>query len=128
MRFKKVQTMKVSRMFMGCLYFLPAAINTLILFWIFVYPWLGQPENIRIPWQMLLILLVFWGSGILLIKGKWYGGIPASAIPAAAWLQSQSGYSGMSHIDWLPIAAVSILWCLLCAALVSHKTRRKQYP
>lgn len=110
--------MKVCRKLCSCLYFLPAIINTLILLWIFVYPWLDQPESIRIPWQMLLILLVFWVSGILLARGKWFGGILSALIPLAAWLQNQSSYAGMTHINWLPIAAATILWSILCAVFV----------
>ena len=105
------------------LFFLPAVINTLVVLWIFVYPWLSLPRQIDIPVEMVLCLLLFWGSGILLCLGKWYGGIPAVLIPAAIYIQTLSGYAGASHINWLPIAAMTVLYYAACGFLAF---RRKQ--
>ena len=99
------------------LFIFPAVINTLVVLWIWVYPWMDQPQNIRIPWQMLLALALFWISGILLGLGKWYGGIPAAAVPIYICLENITGYAGMSHISWTPIAAVTVLYYALCGLL-----------
>ena len=99
------------------LFFAPAVINTVVVLWVFVYPWLGTPDGIHIPWQMLLVLGLFWLSGILLSLGKGYGGIPAIGVSLYLMLESSSGYAGMSHIDWQPIAAVTIAYYLICGHL-----------
>ena len=104
------------------LFILPAVINTLVVLWIWVYPWLDQPQMIRIPWQMLLALALFWISGILLGMGKWYGGIPAAAVPLYICLENITGYAGMSHISWFPIAVLTICYYALCGLLaVTYK-------
>lgn len=108
---------KIRKTFSLFLFFLPPVINTLVVLWLFVYPWRSQPQQIHIPIEMLLILLLFWISGVLLCFGKWYGGIPAAAIPVTAYLQELSGYTGMSHIDWFPIAAGTVLFYILCGFL-----------
>ena len=105
------------------LYILPAVINTIVVLWVFVYPWMDQPQQIQIPWQLLLVLALFWISGILLGAGKWYGGLPGAAVPVYAYFESLSGYSGMSHISWLPIAAVTLGYFALCG-LLAHKLKK----
>ena len=99
------------------LFILPAVINTIVVLWIWVYPWLGSPSNIHIPWQMLLALTFFWCSGILLGMGKWYGGIPGTVVPLYAYIESISGYSGMAHINWLPITAITAGYYAFCGLL-----------
>ena len=99
------------------LFILPAVINTLVILWIYVYPWMDQPRYIHIPWQMLAVLSLFWISGILLGMGKWYGGLPGAIVPVYAYAESLTGYAGMGHINWLPIAAVTIAYYTLCGAL-----------
>ena len=105
------------------LYILPAVINTIVVLWVFVYPWTDQPQKIHIPWQILLVLALFWISGILLGDGKWYGGISGAAVPVYAYFESLSGYSGMSHISWLPIAAVTLVYYALCG-LLAYKSKK----
>ena len=105
------------------LYILPAVINTIVLLWVFVYPWMDQPEQIHIPWQLLLVLSLFWISGILLGSGKWYGGIPGAFVQIYAYIESLSGYSGMSHISWLPVVIVTVGYYALCG-LLAHKSRK----
>ena len=105
------------------LFILPAVINTVVVLWVWVYPLMDDPSFIQIPWQMLLVLALFWISGILLGMGKWYGGIPGAAVPVYAYVQSLSGYSGMSHMDWLPIAAVTVGYYILCG-LLAYRLRK----
>lgn len=100
------------------IFILPAVINTIVVLWVFVYPWMDQPEQIHIPWQILLPLSLFWISGIVLRTGKWYGGIPGALVPLYAYIESLNGYSGMSHISWLPIVAVTVGYYALCGLLV----------
>jgi len=114
---------KLLSVFCPALFILPAVINTIVVLWVFVCPWMDQPEQIHIPWQMLLVLSLFWISGILLGAGKWYGGIPGALVPLYAYTESLSGYSGMSHISWLPIAAVTVGYYIICG-LLAHKLRK----
>ena len=105
------------------LFILPAVINTIVVLWIFVYPWLDQPASVQIPWQMLLLLSLFWISGIVLGCGKWYGGIFGALVPVYAYMESLSGYGGLSHISWLPIAIVTVGYYALCG-LLAYKLRK----
>ena len=105
------------------IFILPAVINTIVVLWVFVYPWMDQPQQIQIPWQLLLVLALFWISGILLGSGKWYGGIPGAVVPVYAYVESLSGYSGMSHIDWFPIVIITLGYYALCG-LLAHKLRK----
>lgn len=98
-------------------FILPAVISTIVVLWVFVYPWMDQPAQIHIPWQLLLVLSLFWISGILLGAGKWYGGIPGTLVPLYAYMESLSGYAGMSHIDWLPIMLVTVGYYAICGLL-----------
>ena len=119
---------KLFRFLSPALFILPAVINTLVILWIFVYPWLNQPQYIHIPWQMLLTAAAYWFSGILLSSGKWYGGIPAAAVPVYVLIENASGYTGIGHIGWFPIAAVTILYYGVCGILahgLSHHSPKK---
>lgn len=117
---------KIVKALPNILYFIPAVIVTLVVLWIYVYPWLDQLGRSDIPFIMLLALLPFWIGGILLQRGKWYGG----AIPAilVVWIYFDSQKS-MSHVDWLPIAAVTVLYYAICGALSFwQKNKRDQAP
>jgi len=111
---------KLLRMLSPALFILPAVINTVVVLWIWVYPWLDHPSAIRIPWQMLVTLALFWISGILLGLGKWYGGIPGAIVPVYACVQSLGGYAGMSHISWMPIAIVTVCYYAVCGLLADR--------
>ena len=111
---------KLLRTLSPALFILPAVINTVVLLWIFVYPWLDQPQSIRIPWQILLAVAMFWLSGILLSCSKWYGGLPAISVPVFIVIENLSSYAGMSHISWLPIAAITTAYYILCGIIAHH--------
>ena len=108
---------KLTQLLCRVLFLLPAIMNTLVVLWLFVYPWLSSPERIDIPPSMMLLVLLFWISGILLCRGKWHGGIFAAAVPVTVYIQNLSGYAGMSHVDWFPIAAVTVVYYVLCGIL-----------
>lgn len=112
---------RIAKLVSNFLYFLPAVINTLVVLWIFVYPWREMPVGIDVPVVMWLVLLLFWGSGLLLRFGKWYGGIPPAALSIYIYFDSQNS---MQHIDWLPIAVVTVIYYILCGILTLRLKRK----
>lgn len=115
------------RFLISLLFFLPAAVATLLSVWVFVYPFFSVPQQIDLPLSILFFLLTLWTSGILLCFGKCWGGVTALILPVLDALSSLSGYSGHQHLSTLPLLGILAVYCLagawLCCRIKTKKER-----